>query len=740
MLFASGSSAQELYEPIVNGPNLNETKLNASAVGFPFLEPQLQELQPAPSTILLPQELPVDEVLPVEEILPLDPPTNQNDDFEILTRGTLHEAFASAHRADPQASPLVSQAPPAVIDEVPPEYKPDGNNIQWIPGYWAWDDAQTDFIWISGVWRDVPPGRQWVPGYWNEDAGQHRWISGFWSEQQNQVLGYLPVPPASLDNGPSVQRPNNDHFYVPGNWDFQDNNYRWLSGHWQPIVQNHIWIPARYVWTPHGCVYVSGYWDYEIDYRGTCFAPIHFRNPVCVDQPYVYRPSYVVNVDVDFLTHLFVRPHCGHYYFGDWYGDRYSSQGYQPWCNYGSHHRRYDPLLTYYRSRPSSFDLRFNVVQYLAQQHGRYASNQNFRPRPTFSGHQAFVNTSRNKSHHQFAIRNDYVKNFDQLRRQRDQQVRNAQQVANQRARNQARFHKLELQEQIRINNNRDAFVRAQNERRKAERRNEQNRAQRQAQDRQRQIERDRQNAARERARNDANRQAQEIADRQRNADRQRDSERQRNDNAQRQRNTEQQRQTQARVARENTERQRQANAERQQRTTAERLRQTQAQAAREATDRQRNANAQRQRDTERQRYATAERLRETRLRVARETNERQQKAAAERQRQTQAQAARETVERQRKANAQRQRDTERQRNEAVERQRQAQARAARENAERQQRANAERQRQQKERQRTAERQRNAERQRDADRKRQQQRQQQERQRKQREQRNKNRK
>ena len=103
MLFASGSSAQELYEPIVNGPNLNETKLNASAVGFPFLEPQLQELQPAPSTILLPQELPVDEVLPVEEILPLDPPTNQNDDFEILTRGTLHEAFASAHRADPQA-------------------------------------------------------------------------------------------------------------------------------------------------------------------------------------------------------------------------------------------------------------------------------------------------------------------------------------------------------------------------------------------------------------------------------------------------------------------------------------------------------------------------------------------------------------------------------------------------------------------------------------------------------------
>lgn len=52
------------------------------------------------------------------------------------------------------------------IEEVPPEQKPTGDNVDWIPGYWAWDDERTDFLWVSGIWRSLPPGRQWVSGYW----------------------------------------------------------------------------------------------------------------------------------------------------------------------------------------------------------------------------------------------------------------------------------------------------------------------------------------------------------------------------------------------------------------------------------------------------------------------------------------------------------------------------------------------------------------------------------------------
>ena len=46
-----------------------------------------------------------------------------------------------------------------------------GDNVVWIPGYWSWDDSRNDFLWVSGIWRNLPPGRQWVPGYWSEAAG-----------------------------------------------------------------------------------------------------------------------------------------------------------------------------------------------------------------------------------------------------------------------------------------------------------------------------------------------------------------------------------------------------------------------------------------------------------------------------------------------------------------------------------------------------------------------------------------
>lgn len=309
------------------------TTVSGQEFGFPVttaaaLEVQSDELQLAPSApSALDDPTSVSQVAPAIETLPpplddlasIAPASFQDENVEILTRGTLHEAFASVHQANVEPAPLVDNVPPQPIDEVAPEYKPEGNNVQWIPGYWAWDDGQTDFIWISGVWRDVPPGRQWVPGYWNEEHSQHRWVSGFWTEQQANEVGYLPQPPTSLDNGPSVQSPGEDHFYVPGNWDYQNGDYRWLSGHWQPVVKNWIWIPARYAWTPHGCVYVSGYWDYEVESRGTCFAPVHFNRPVYTQQQYVYRPSYVVDINVDFLTHLFVRPRCGSYFYGDWY-------------------------------------------------------------------------------------------------------------------------------------------------------------------------------------------------------------------------------------------------------------------------------------------------------------------------------------------------------------------------------------------------------------------------------------
>ena len=97
-----------------------------------------------------------------------------------MTRGPIHEAFASPVVHDPDAGPVVPKQPPDPIQEMPPDQKPAGQNIQWIPGYWSWDVSRNDFLWVSGIWRDPPPNSQWVPGYWHQVEGGNQWVPGTW--------------------------------------------------------------------------------------------------------------------------------------------------------------------------------------------------------------------------------------------------------------------------------------------------------------------------------------------------------------------------------------------------------------------------------------------------------------------------------------------------------------------------------------------------------------------------------
>ena len=83
--------------------------------------------------------------------------SNQDEEIQVLATGPIHEAFAEAVVADPEPGLIVKMEPPIQIEEVPPDQKPEGD-VQWIPGYWAWDDDKEDFIWISGIWRVTPAG------------------------------------------------------------------------------------------------------------------------------------------------------------------------------------------------------------------------------------------------------------------------------------------------------------------------------------------------------------------------------------------------------------------------------------------------------------------------------------------------------------------------------------------------------------------------------------------------------
>ena len=300
---------------------------------------------------------------------------------EALTRGAIHEAFAEPFDANPKPTTVVPRKPPEPINEVAPEVKPDGDNVEWIPGYWGWDDDRQDFVWISGLWRKIPPGRRWVPGYWVDEQGGFRWVSGMWAEDRVQELNYLPNPPESLEQGPNVAAPSDDYFWIPGCWVYGNTGYRWRTGYWSLGYDNWIWSPARYVWSPRGCFFVPGYWDYAFARRGVLFSPVYFRPAVYRRPVFAFSPSVVVSLG-GISSHLFVGVGFGHYYFGDYYGNAYFRRGYQPW--YSFHGRRYDPCLTYYAWQHRRHD-KSDYVRQLEDRHNHYVKNADLRPPRTYS-------------------------------------------------------------------------------------------------------------------------------------------------------------------------------------------------------------------------------------------------------------------------------------------------------------------------------------------------------------------
>ena len=144
--------------------------------------------------------------------------TSTEEGVQVLTRGPIHEAFAETVTFDPQPGIVVPKTPPDPIEELPPDQRPAGVNVAWVPGYWAWDDERDDFLWVSGIWRALPPGRQWVPGYWGQSGQETQWTSGYWADTKLSDVRYLPEPPATAEVGPNIAAPSADHVWAPGCW------------------------------------------------------------------------------------------------------------------------------------------------------------------------------------------------------------------------------------------------------------------------------------------------------------------------------------------------------------------------------------------------------------------------------------------------------------------------------------------------------------------------------------------
>ncbi|MFZ0451823.1 MAG: YXWGXW repeat-containing protein, partial [Desulfatiglandaceae bacterium] len=268
------------------------------------------------------------------------------EDVQVLTSGPIHEAFAEAVELDPEPGIVAPKAPPALIEEIPPEQKPEGD-VQWIPGYWAWDDERNGYIWVSGIWRVPPPDRQWVPGYWNHVTQGYQWTSGYWASVRQAATEYLPEPPESVEVGPSSNAPSPDYIWMPGCWLWQYGRYAWRPGYWAAVHPDWTWVPSHYNWTPRGYIFVSGYWDYTVIHRGFLFAPVFFPR-AHLGLTFSFSPGFMIDLDI-FDDALFLRPRYGHYYYGDYYAAKYYRRGIYPLFSLHARRVVYDPIYAHQR-------------------------------------------------------------------------------------------------------------------------------------------------------------------------------------------------------------------------------------------------------------------------------------------------------------------------------------------------------------------------------------------------------
>jgi hypothetical protein len=267
--------------------------------------------------------------------------------MEVLARGPIHEAFAEPVEGVPQAGPVIVKAPPPPVEEIPPDQAPQGN-MQWIPGYWSWDDDRKDFVWVSGIWRQPPPDREWVPGQWIQVANGWQWTAGMWNPVAQTQVNYLPPPPAPLEAAASSPAPTPTSFFIPGTWYYHQTRYVWRPGYWLEPQVGWVWIPARYVWTPAGYIFLEGHWDFDLSRRGLLFAPVYFTSPIYRRPAWSYRPTFVVQTDF-LMGALFIRPGCSTYYFGDYFDVAYRRRGFVSFVDFRFGRTGIDPLFGYYR-------------------------------------------------------------------------------------------------------------------------------------------------------------------------------------------------------------------------------------------------------------------------------------------------------------------------------------------------------------------------------------------------------
>ena len=357
---------------LLPAPNLGQSS-NASQDAVSILEEsggaRVVPPTPTPANVNSPEQPPLNEVSPrLGQVA--------NQPYEVLLRGPLHEAFAIGEIVKAPAQSIKASPPPNVF-EIMPSGKPRGNDVHWVPGYWMYFEDAGDFAWVSGFYRDVPPGRKWVEGYWLETEGGYARVSGYWGSSQGSEA-VLPEPPGNKTKTPNSNPPSSDTFWMPGEWQYVDNQYKWKEGFWTKFHNEWVWQSTYFIDTTEGYIRVPGYWDYQPKFRGVPFAPVLFSY---IPNNFEFAPSVSIGAPLDLMMHLFARMNTRELFYGDYYSSGASLAGYLPWYQRSSEPFASANLLSYfewkYRNQGISYADKLN--QYASH----FRSNPGERPGQT---------------------------------------------------------------------------------------------------------------------------------------------------------------------------------------------------------------------------------------------------------------------------------------------------------------------------------------------------------------------
>ena len=91
-------------------------------------------------------------------------------------------ALAATAQAQVSIDVQVNIAPPPLPYYEQPVIPAEG--YLWVPGFWAWDEAEADYYWVPGTWVEPPqPELLWTPAYWGWVEGRYVFHPGYWARE-----------------------------------------------------------------------------------------------------------------------------------------------------------------------------------------------------------------------------------------------------------------------------------------------------------------------------------------------------------------------------------------------------------------------------------------------------------------------------------------------------------------------------------------------------------------------------